>query len=247
MRLIAIPLSHYCERARWALEWGGLSFTEERHLPMFHLRPVRRAGGRHSTPVLVTRDGQCLTDSADIVRFADAEGARPLYPKDPSIRENIEELEAEIAARFGVETRRRAYYDLTPLKSLMLRYGNQGVPAHQRFALRLGYRFAIARMCKALKVDAEHIERGRATIDAMFAKIGEILADGRRYLFGDAFTAADLTFAAMAAPILGPPEYGVALPGLSELPSSVREEVENYRSLPAGKFVLRLYRNDRRS
>ena len=39
--------------------------------------------------------------------------------------------------------------------------------------------------------------------------MAEMLADGRPFLLGDRFTAADLTFAALAAPVVLPPRYGV--------------------------------------
>ena len=70
-RLITIPISHYCERARWALEHCQVEFEEERHLQVLHRRSVRRAGADHSVPVLVSGD-QCVADSADIVAFADS-------------------------------------------------------------------------------------------------------------------------------------------------------------------------------
>ena len=30
--LITIPISHFCEKARWALERAGLPYREERHV-----------------------------------------------------------------------------------------------------------------------------------------------------------------------------------------------------------------------
>ena len=44
-RLITIPFSHYCEKARWALDYCGVPYTEDAHLPGLHIRPTRRAGG----------------------------------------------------------------------------------------------------------------------------------------------------------------------------------------------------------
>lgn len=245
MRLIVIPISHYCERARWALEYAGLDFTEERHLQMFHRRPVRRAGGRRTTPVLVTNDGTCLADSADIVQYADANGSRPLYPQEPSLRQEVLELEEEMAGPFAVETRRVAYFEFGSDKAMMLRYNNQGAPRLQRLAMRLAFRPAVRSLNRYLKVNEAHIAAGRGAIDAMFTKVADILADGRRYLFGDAFTAADLTFASMAAPVVAPPQYGVALPKLDEVSPSARAIFDHFRSLPAGKFALRIYREDR--
>jgi glutathione S-transferase len=66
------------------------------------------------------------------------------------------------------------------------------------------------------------------------------LSDGRRHLCGDRFTAADLTFACLAAAVVLPPEYGVALPqGLPEL--------RVFQEHPAGAYALRLFRELRRS
>ena len=62
---------------------------------------------------------------------------------------------------------------------------------------------------------------------AEFDFIAERLADGRRHLCGDRFTAADLTFACLAAAVVLPPEYGVALP--QPLP-----ELRVFREHPAG-------------
>jgi glutathione S-transferase len=65
-RLICIPFSHYCEKARWALDRRGIAFVEEGHLPILHTRATRPAGGR-STPLLVVDGGPTLTDSTDIL------------------------------------------------------------------------------------------------------------------------------------------------------------------------------------
>jgi glutathione S-transferase len=69
-RLITIPISHFCEKARWALDRTGLAYREEPHVQRLHRLYVRRAGGGHTAPVLVTKDG-VLRESADIVAWAD--------------------------------------------------------------------------------------------------------------------------------------------------------------------------------
>ena len=79
-RLITIPFSHFCEKARWALDRADLAYVEDGHLPLFHAPSARRAGGRTSVPVLVTDAGPVI-DSTDILRWADARGAAPpLFP-----------------------------------------------------------------------------------------------------------------------------------------------------------------------
>jgi glutathione S-transferase len=246
MRLITIPLSHYCERARWALDHCGLPYEEEQHLQMFHLRPVRRAGGRHTVPVLVNADG-ALHDSADIVAYADAH-ARPerrLYPEDAGERAELEALEQGFAGELGVEVRRWIYLRLLPARRLLLRYNAGRAPRLQRLALRLGYPFARRKVEEHLGVTPEKVEAGAAAIERHLGAVAARLSDGRPFLGGDRFTAADLTFAAMAALLVIPPEYGMPLPRPDELPADLAAEVERHRAHPAGAFVLRLYREHR--
>ena len=51
MRLLTVPHSSYCEVARWALQAGGVDFTEEAWCaqtpPSHHVREVRGTGCRY--------------------------------------------------------------------------------------------------------------------------------------------------------------------------------------------------------
>jgi glutathione S-transferase len=96
-----------------------------------------------------------------------------------------------------------------------------------------------------LKVDAAGAERSRAKIDEAFSNVGALLGDGRRYLVGDQFSVADLTFAALAAPVLLPPKYGKPLPTLDVFPAEARAQLETWRGSPPGQFALRIYADHR--
>jgi glutathione S-transferase len=79
----------------------------------------------------------------------------------------------------------------------------------------------------------------------VFDDIAKRASEGRRYLLGDRFTAADLTFAALAAPMLSPPRYGPPLPPPEAMPQRLAREVERLRAHPAGAFANRLYNEER--
>jgi len=59
------------------------------------------------------------------------------------------------------------------------------------------------------------------------------------------FTAADLTFAALASPVLLPERGIAAYPVVDELPVTMREHVERLRDTQAGRFALRMYAQER--
>lgn len=257
-RLITIPFSHYCDKARWALDRAGVPYREEGHLPLAHALPSLRAGGRRTVPVLVTRSG-VLADSTDILRYLDAfvPAAHALFPRAPdALRAEVESLEERFDRELGPATRRVAYFHLLPdeaaVFSLMARSFRApeggAAPPPPWFGPRM-FRvyFPVARavMRRAMRIDERSAERSRGAIRAVFDAVNERLRDGRPYLAGDRFTAADLTFAALAAPVLLPEHHPVPLPEPSGLPADLRALVEALRAEPAGAFGLRMYREER--
>jgi glutathione S-transferase len=99
-------------------------------------------------------------------------------------------------------------------------------------------------IASGLGINAAGIERSRAKIEQTFARIAERLRDGRRYLMGDRFTVADLTFAALAAPVVLPEQPAVPMPP-REMFKAANPQIDAWRATPAGELVLRLYREDR--
>lgn len=245
-RLITIPVSHYCEKARWALDRVGAAYREEPHPPIFHSRATRGAGGGRTVPVLVTDLG-VFPDSTDILQFLDsrhADGWRP-YPEDATLREEVEELEELFDTRLGPHTRRAAYHHLLPEKRLFLDTALHGAGGWERSVFPIVRPTVCWLMRRGMKITAESAERSLGFVREVFSTVSDRLADGRPYLVGGTFTAADLTFAALAAPMILPRGFGAPLPALSDLPREFLAVVDEFRTLPAGVFAQRMYRDHR--
>lgn len=246
MRLITIPISHYCERARWALDHAGVAYVEEHHLQMFHRRHVARYGGK-TVPVLLTDEGEAFTDSAHIMSYADhlSPEERKLYPSGGSAREEIVALEREYAETFGVESRRVMYYHFFQWGRAALRFNGGSAPWFERWALYAGYPMFFRFARRYLNVSRKTMEGALDVVRRTFDAVADRLADGRQFLTGDRFTAADLTFACMAATVTAPPNYGVPLPSPDEVPDEPGELFCRFRSHEAGAFALRMFADHR--
>ena len=93
LRLVTIPISHYCEKARWALERAGMPYREEPHVQGIHSVASWLAGGKGTVPVLVTPDG-VIGESEEIVTWVDAglPAEQRLFPQDPDARGEAESV-----------------------------------------------------------------------------------------------------------------------------------------------------------
>jgi glutathione S-transferase len=245
--LITIPISHYCERARWALDRARVTYEERAHVQAIHRYATLRAGGGLTAPVFVCRDG-VLADSADILAWADVQASpdRALYPERPEQAAQVRLLESEFATRLGPHSRRWLYQHLRLRRDIALRYGCAGIPAWERASLRAAYPLMMGIVTKVLKVTPAGAAESELEVRAVFDAVGERLNDGRPYIFGEQFTAADLTFAALAAPMLMPPDYGVLLPRIEELPRDMAAVVDEMRIHPAGSHALAMFDTQRR-
>jgi glutathione S-transferase len=245
--LITIPISHYCEKARWALDRTGVRYREEAHLQLIHRLAARRAGGGRTVPVLVCGE-RVLADSADIVDEADAnapQGQR-LYPEDPGAAAEVRALERYFDTDLGPHGRRWMYNEMRGRRDLAVAYGCTGVPTWERRALPLAFPVATRMIDRFLDITAATAAQSEGQVRAVFDAVAERLSDDRPYLCGDRFTAADLTFSALAASVLMPPEYGVPLPQPGELPVTMAAVVREFRAHPAGAHALAMYRDERR-
>jgi glutathione S-transferase len=242
LRLITIPISHYCEKARWALDRAGIAYREERHVQGIHQVVARRAGGARTVPVLVT-DDCVLAESDDILHWVDERTppADRLFSGDPE----VEVLCARFDEVLGPHGRRLMYVLMLPERELMLSFNNAGVPSWEDRVMRLGWplitRFAAHELDMKPGIERED----EAIVWRELDFVGDLLSDGRPYLCGDRFSAADLTFAALAGPAVVPPQYTVELPQPDALPPVPAAFVRQAREHPAGRHALRMFEQHR--
>ena len=225
--LVTLPISHFCEKARWALDRAGVAYVERRHMQIIHQFAARLAGGGKSVPVLKTGDG-VFAQSHDIMVYADSflpEPAR-LYPADKTQRAEVRRARA--ALRRGARRRGTA---------LALPRGLQGrqavrVVQPDRGATweRLAFPFVVAPakiyINRFLDIDDATAARALELVDEELDAVADLLSDGRAYLTGERFTAADLAFAALSAPLIVPTQYGTPLPQPEQMPERMAAPVQ---------------------
>jgi len=242
-RLITIPFSHYCEKARWALDRAGVSYVEEPHLPGLHMPPMRMAGGT-TVPVLILAD-RTLRDSAEIMAYADeqAPAGRELYPLAAAERREVERIETLCNDRLGKASRLLAYHHMLGAPHRLLGAVRPSLTRAQALVFPLLIRVVRPLIRSRYGVNEERATKALETTRQTFADIGATLGSAR-WLVGDRLTAADITFASLAALVVAP-EGHPSIGPVSAADGAWRDILDEMRATQAGAHVIRLYREER--
>ena len=242
--LYIFNISHYCEKARWALDYFGIEH-ETRHVMVgAHRRIAKKMGAkRGSVPFLQTDDG-VIAGSSAIIDWCELHnaGKRPsLSGADP---EAVRAIEKRLDDVVGVHVRRFYYSDaLINAPASVRPIFSNGLPILQRAAVTLGWSRIVQLMIKAMDLGVEQGLQSRAVVEAELDWLDGLLADGRPYLHGSQWTRADLTAAALLGPLATPKEHH-----LTEkifVPNNVRIAIEDWEQRPALQFVSRMYSTHR--
>ncbi len=263
-RLITIPVSHYCEKTRWALKRLQIPFIEERHMPPFHRfatrskdstvtpqiseqmsllnRLILKTVGGQSVPVFVTATN-IFRSSDEILRYVDsiAPDSLKLYPANPEQCRSVDELVELFDTVLAPAVRLWVYSYIMPQPNLVKPLWCEGVPWIEQLLFPVMFPWMRTNVTQLYGIDDTSIDRSYKIICDVFDRVSELLADGRTYLVGNRFSAADLGFATLAAVLVSPPTYGVKLPKLDQLPTQMATDMQAFQMSLAGKFALRLY------
>jgi glutathione S-transferase len=271
-RLITIPVSHYCEKTRWALHRLQVPFLEERHMPPFHRFATRNLGtrstaqpaternlsplnrfvgqqvGGQSVPVLIT-DRQVLLSSDAILQYADAIAPDDLrlYPTNPQQRQQVDQLVDSFDTVLAPAVRLWTYSYIMDQPQLVRSLWCEGVPWYEAMLFPVVFGWMRSNVVQMYGINAASAIAADQTIGRIFDTVDALLADGRSYLVGDRFSAADLAFVTLAAAMVMPEGYGVKFPAIGQLPDRMGDRIQALRGTAAGQFVLRLYRKQDRS
>lgn len=242
--LIAIAISHYCEKVRWTMDYLDIDYVEEDHAPPFHRQYTSRHGGT-SVPVLVI-DGKAFTDSKDILHYLDTVAVdKQIYPQDAELRHQSETLEELFDQKLGIATRNWGYYYAIqkPMK-LAIAWGINA-PLSEKIKCIIAVPRIPGLLRQYYNITEASKEAALKDIKEVFNIVNQELSSGQQYLVGDRFSATDITFAALASPVIRPEHHPVYDSQLAKVPAEMVAVIKELRETPAGELVMRMYREHR--
>jgi glutathione S-transferase len=238
-----IELSHYSEKARWALDYKRIAYELRTPLPGLHgaRALVLTRGAQRRLPVLEL-DGRRIGDSTAIIAALEAHTPEPpLYPGDPAERERALALEDLFDEQLAPAVRRWMWHQLLPDVDATADALFTGPAPVRRRLLRATAPLARPAVRRDYDVSETSVAAARTEIFALMDRLeAELRPSG--YLAGDAFSVADLAGAALFTPLLAPP-------GRPFLPVTVPPAVQELRAelsaRPGGRWVFETYARHR--
>ena len=203
-----LPISHYSEKARWALEYKSVEHDRKAPPGGAHMAiALALTRGRHHTFPVLRWNGTTTGDSTAIIAELERRVPEPaLYPHDPEERDRALALEDWFDENLGAHARLLGWHELTQAPELMQDLTMRMLPAPMRRFPRLAAAGAKTFVNLRFRVaDPLRADAARAAVLAAFDRL-EAELGGREYLVGDRFTVADLTAAALFYPVVLPPE-----------------------------------------
>ena len=238
-----IELSHYNEKARWALDYKGI--PHERRAPIPGLHGVRAAlltrGAQRRLPIL-DLDGRRIGDSTAIIAaLEEYRPDPPLYPDDPADRERALALEDRFDEELAPAVRRLMWFHTLPdTDATAAALFTEPSPGRERLM-----RTTAPVTRRAVAADYGASAEGAATAWATILETMDLLeaeVGPSGYLVGDRFGVADLAGAALFTPLIAPPQRPYAPVSIAPALVPLREELTGR---PGGRWVLDMYAEHR--
>lgn len=243
-----LPVSHYSEKARWALDHKGVTHRRKAPLPGSHMVfALALTRGQQKTFPIIQIDGRNVGDSTAVLAAIEQRYPEPpLYPADPEQRRRALELEEFFDEELGPYSRHAVFYELINDPETFGEVAARSVPGPLGRSERLVG--AYGRAYASLRFGANSSEgavQARAKVIAALDRLErELDANGGDYLVGDEFSVADLTAAALFYPVVGP--EGGPVPADQAMPSAFEEFREPLRQRPGYLWVEETYRRHRK-
>lgn len=242
-----LEISHYSEKARWALAHKGVEHRRRSPLPGTHIAVAfALTRGKEKTFPILQLDGRTIGDSTAVIaaleqRYPDP----PLYPADPEQRRHALALEDFFDEQLGPYARLLPFHELINEPEMFAAVASQAVPGPLGKAKGLVGLYARAYTSLRFGAnDKAKAETAREKIVAAMDKLdAELTANGGEYLVGESFGVADLTAAALFYPLITP--EGGPLPPETPTPPALERFRNGLRNRPGYIWVEEMFRRHR--
>lgn len=194
--LLQFAGSHYCEKARFALDYKGVEYSVRNLVPGPHAKTARRIAANTSLPVLLD-GGATVQGSAAIIDHLDQHYKVPmLTPTNTQDASMARELERYLDHNIGINFRLVFYYYAFADREFISDFLLRGGPWWGRLFFLLAYPGIKRSMKNHMSINKEQCLKAIEQLNYAFDQLDQKVS-GKKFLAGSQFSRADLTAASL--------------------------------------------------
>lgn len=241
--LYQFPISHYCEKARWTLDFKGVPFEIKNLLVGFHYKKLKSMAADTTVPVVV-HQATTIQGSDKIIDYLDQQiSENSLTPDDPELARQSREWEAYAAKHFGDPIRCILYDILLEHPNLLIPRFAYGGPWYSKLLYKAIYSQLKQKVRVGLRINDKSVGISKKLVERGMNKLASHVRQ-REFVVGGQFSRADLTVCSLLSPLLGPPGSPYAN-GISSMPEAILQYRDSIVDEDVMQWVSNIYKNHR--
>jgi len=223
--LYQFPISHFCEKIRWALDFKKLEYKQVNLMLGPHISRTKKIAPKSTVPILI-HDKKVIQNSSDIITYLDETFGQPvLTPAEESEKKQALEWEKYLDDEIGIHVRRCIYAVILDIPSITIPLFSHNAPWYAKYFYKLIYTGLSKKMHQLLKINEKTTQQSWQHLNTAIDKVYTHLQE-HKFLVGNTFTRADLTAAALLAPLCRADGYGLNWP---DYPTELEELIDTNR------------------
>ena len=243
-QLYIFTISHYCEKASWALDYLGVEHDVRVLAPGTHLQVAQSLGLKRGSVPFLTVDDTVIQGSDEIITWADEKTSSGLNLSSDNA--SVLEVEQRLDDKLGVHIRRWFYSEAIPeCPTLVKPIFMHDISTWERFKLSVKWPTIRKLMIQRMDLGYDQGLESLAIVKEELDWLETLIESENSFLVGDQFSRADIAAASLLAPLVAPKEYRCS--SLMTLPPRALQESLPMRERVFWPWVLQQYENFRAS
>lgn len=238
-KLLIFPISHFSEKARWALDAANINYSIVAFSPGKHLDYISRFSPVSSVPILQLSEKEFIQGSSRIIDYAyEKSRLQELASLDP-------DLELELDNRLGKNVARLVYNNILPSKDKLHAFFQPDLPTLDSTYEIDDLRQLIIGIKRRFNIKKSVIEETRKSLHESCSWLDSMCSKKPHYFQG--FNRIILTASALLAPLLSPENHPltpwISVSGLEPELGKLSDEFSRYKIAQLVKQTYTHYRN----
>ena len=225
LTLYQFPISHYCEKIRWALEYKNIEYKKVNLLPGLHSKKANKLTSNSSLPILV-HDKKVMNESSEIISYLDqAFPENSLTPNDQNLKQEAMQWEQFADEELDSDVRRVCYNTLLNHPDIITPYFTDNGPWYGKLYMKVAFPKLSQTMRKLMKLDDTTVIQINQRLSQAIEKAHTHIKN-KEFFVGNSFTRADLAIASLLAPLYKAKNYGIEWP--EKFPEPLHSTISEY-------------------